>query len=367
MIKIGLIVNPISGMGGSLGFKGTDGDIILKAIQQGAKPVSPGRVKEFLAEITDPQRYIFLTAPGKMGEEYLQGFPLAYEVIGNINTVTSATDTIRISQSMVDQGIDLLVFVGGDGTARNIYDAVGHLIPVIGIPAGVKIYSGVFAVQPRAAAELLSVFYENPNDLSDDEVLDIDEDAYRDNRLDAKLYGMLLVPRSKNLVQNSKEASSSSIPVQNNKEDIADWVIEQMDSDVLYLLGPGTTVDVIAEKMGVQKTLLGVDASYQGVTIGNDLNEREIVELLAKHPKVKIIITPIGGNGFIFGRGNKQFSPEIVRRVGKKNLIVVATDDKAWKLGKLRIDTGDQQTDELMRGYIEVVIGYKENRMMKVE
>jgi predicted polyphosphate/ATP-dependent NAD kinase len=267
---------------------------------------------------------------------------------------------------MVNEGIELLIFVGGDGTARDIYDALGAQVPVVAVPAGVKIYSSVFAFSARAAAEMLDAFVEG-TDVTEEEVLDIDEDAYRDDRLASKLYGYLLVPDVRKFIQPGKAASDISLSAVENKKDIADYTIEEMNPETLYLLGPGTTLKTIAEEMGLSKTLLGIDALFAGRLVGQDLNEKGILNLLAQYEQRKIIVTPIGGNGFIFGRASKQFTPEVIRLVGKENIVVVGTKDKVRKLDSLRVDTGDFELDEHLHGYIEVTVGYREGMMVKVK
>jgi predicted polyphosphate/ATP-dependent NAD kinase len=362
---IGLIVNPVAGMGGSVGLKGTDGEMYRKALDLGAEPVTPKRTRDLLAHVKRKDEMTLLVAPGRMGEGYVKGFDVSYRVIGETCPETSAADTKRLACEMAERGAELLIFVGGDGTARDIYDAIGSRLPVVAVPAGVKVFSSVFAVNARGAAEMVDAFLEGA-DLTEEEVLDIDEDAFREDRLASRLYGYLVVPEVRRYLQPGKAASSVSGSSAESKQDIAADVIEHMDSEVLYLLGPGTTLRAITEEMGVPKTLLGVDAVHAGELVGCDLNEKGILSLFDRYEMRKIIVTPIGGNGFIFGRGSKQFTPEVIRHVGKANIIVVGTREKLSRLDCLRVDTGDLEVDELLCGYFAVTVGYREQMMVEV-
>ncbi|MCJ7621984.1 MAG: ATP-NAD kinase family protein, partial [Anaerolineaceae bacterium] len=338
MKRIGLIVNPIAGMGGVVGLKGTDDGMHINAIELGAKPVTPDRTKDLLSGIQSGDQMELWVAPGKMGENYVKEFDFQFHVIGSIGDETTAEDTILISKEMTDLGVELIIFVGGDGTARDLFDAIGTAVPVVAVPSGVKIFSGVFAINALAAAHLVDAFI-NGADISEEEVHDIDEEAYRDNKLDSHLYGYLSVPKVQEYIQASKSPSSQNISSAENMDEVAEWIIEKMDDHTLYLLGPGTTVRAITNRMGLHKTLLGIDALNSGEIIGFDLNEEKIFDLLGQYPDTKIIVTPIGGNGFIFGRGNKQFSPGILKTIGKKNIIVIGTYDKIKNLDCLRVDT----------------------------
>ncbi len=366
MKRIGLIVNPIAGMGGAVGLKGTDDGMHIRAIELGAKPVTPHRTKDLLSGIQNGDQMELWVAPGNMGELYVKEFDYQFHVVGEIGDVTTAEDTVLISKEMTDLGVELIIFVGGDGTARDLFDAIGTDVPVVAVPSGVKIFSGVFAISALAAAHLVDAFITGA-DISEEEVLDIDEKAYRDNKLDSQLYGYLNVPKVQEYIQASKSASSQNISSTENMKDVAEWIIEKMDDQTLYLLGPGTTVRAITDQMGLTKTLLGIDALNSGEIIGFDLNEEKIFELMEVYPETRIVVTPIGGNGFIFGRGNKQFSPDIIKAIGKKNIIVIGTYDKIKNLDCLRVDTGDKETDEILGGYIEITLGYREGRMVKVK
>jgi len=363
MKSIGLIVNPIAGMGGSVGLKGTDGEIYKIAIKLGAKPTTLERIEETLALI-NRKDLCFMVAPGKMGEDSIKKFDFRYEVVSKINEETNADDTKRIIREMIEKGIDLLIFVGGDGTARDVYDVLGLTIPVVGIPSGVKMFSPVFALSTFAAAEIIN---NETEQLIEKEVLDIDEEAFRAGKLAAKLYGYLKVPKNISLLQGKKEPSNVTKSEKISKEEIAQYIIENIEQDTLYILGPGTTLKTIADKMEVEKTLLGIDAIIDRRLIGTDLNEQGMLGLIKKYDKIKIIVTPIGGNGFIFGRASKQFTPEVLKLIGKENVIVVATEDKISRLECLRVDTGNAETDNNLKGHCKVITGYKTETIIEVK
>ncbi len=357
--KIGLIVNPIAGMGGSVGLKGTDGGAHLEAIKLGATPITPKRMAQLLSHLKRKEDIFLLVAPGKMGEDLVKEEQVNYKVIGEIGDNTTAEDTKKLARMMVEENVDLLVFCGGDGTARDIFDAIGLEKPVIAIPSGVKMFSSIFMLNPRAAAEMLEAFLDG-TEILEKEVLDIDEDSFRKGVLKSRLHGYLNVPKIERLIQGGKESSKTGKTIEENKNDIATHIIENMKDDTLYLLGPGTTVKAISDNLDLAKALLGIDAICNRKLIGTDINENGILELLNQHEKVKIIVSPIGGQGFILGRGNKQFTPKVIKEIGKENIIVISTEDKINGLQCLRIDTGDTDLDQKMIGHAKVITGYKE-------
>ncbi len=363
MIKIGLVVNPFAGMGGSVGLKGTDGDLYSKAVALGSEPVAPGRIRKVLSLVTRKD-LSFICAPGVMGEEYLKDFDFSYKVVGTIGDRTTSADTKRIVGEMVEEGIEILVFVGGDGTARDVLDVVGMNIPVIAIPSGVKMFSSVFTFSAHAAAEMINTF---GSAFTEKEILDIDEEAFIENRLVAKLYGYVNVPDIQHLLQGTKAASDVRSVAKDKKREVAKYIVEDMDQDTVYILGPGTTLKAIADVLSLEKTLLGVDVVLHGKMVGKDINEADILDLIRRYKKLKIVVTPIGGNGFIFGRGSRQISSQVLGLVGKNNVIVVGTLDKVGPLTCLRVDTGDYEIDKAFGGKMDVVIGHHEKIIMEVK
>lgn len=368
--SIGLIVNPIAGMGGSVGLKGTDGkDTLEKALRLGAKPVAPYRAETFLLHL----RHLIggevdlLVGAGWMGEFESKKVGLKCTVIGQRKDRTTAGDTKEVAEKMLKKGISLLVFCGGDGTARDILDVIGLSLPVLGVPSGVKMHSAAFAVNPEGAARVVSRFLLERLPLREAEVMDVDEEAFRENRLSAKLYGYILVPHEPELIQGVKETSLPTEDELHNQAAIALYFIDKiMEPETVYILGPGTTTRAIAALLDERKTLLGVDLLLNRKIIKDDVNEADILETI-KSKRAKIVVTPIGGQGFIFGRGNQQISPRVIKSVGPENIIVIASKHKIRGLSCLRVDTGDPELDQVLRGYMKVIIDYGEECLIPIK
>jgi predicted polyphosphate/ATP-dependent NAD kinase len=356
MRRIGFIVNPVAGMGGTVGLKGTDG-MVAEAIRRGAEPHAADRAAIALGNLKQETSLIFLTCSGSMGEDILNTTGVQNYVVRYRAPVTStADDTKRAATAFLREGVDLILFCGGDGTARDIFDAVGRNIPILGIPAGVKMYSGVFAVDPATAGDI--IVGEQPLNLRDAEVLDVDEEAYRAGELRTHLYGIARVPAIPGRVQVAKQVFDEA-DEERAKEEIARFIAEIMQPDTLYILGAGTTTEAIARKIGVKKTLLGVDAVKNGQLVATDADEKTLLGLVEKEKDVRIIISLIGAQGFLFGRGNQQLSAGIVRRMGIQNIIIVATPHKLRETPVLYIDTGDPVLDESFGESVQVVSGYR--------
>ncbi len=367
MKRLGFIVNPIAGMGGLVGLKGTDGKEVLdKARNMGATPVAPVRAETFLSRLYDVKGKIQLfVGAGMMGEQEALNLNLCCSCVGDRRSETSSVDTKQAVEEIKKIGVDLLVFCGGDGTARDVLDVVGANLPVLGVPTGVKMHSAVFGIDPRAAARMAIGFLWDNLPLREAEVMDVDEVAYREGRLSAKLYGYLLTPFEPNLVQDSKMASPTVESEIHNQAAIALYVIEEMKPDVVYILGPGTTTRTVAGLLDGKKTLLGVDLLLNKKVIAADVSEAGILKAI-EGKKAHIVVTPIGGQGFIFGRGNLQISPRVIRRVGLDNISVIATRNKLSGLRNLRVDTGDSELDNAFRGFKRVVADYREEHVVTV-
>ena len=378
---LGLIVNPIAGMGGRVGLKGTDGeDTHQEALALGAKPLAGKRATEALTVVSrgmpdlTPDLTI-ITCTGPMGEDVVNACGMSAQVITGIPSderITTPSDTRRAALEMQKLGVDLLLFAGGDGTARDICDAwssepyAAPQMSVLGIPSGVKMHSGVFALTPRRAGEIALKFIgDKAMDVLDAEVMDIDEESFREGRVSATLYGYLKTPADQDGMQSTK---AGSLPDDDaDLEGIGRQVAADMMDDTLYIIGPGTTTAAISDELGIENTLLGVDVARNGVTLAKDATETTLLELTERAP-ARIVVSVIGGQGYIFGRGNQQISPSLIRRVGKENITVVATRSKLLGLGgrPLLVDTGDASLDEELCGYTRVITGYQQSHIYRV-
>jgi predicted polyphosphate/ATP-dependent NAD kinase len=245
-------------------------------------------------------------------------------------------------------------------------DAIGETVTVVGIPAGVKMHSGVFAADPRNAGLLAKEYLEGKARTTVScEVMDIDEEAFRENRLSAQLYGYMKIPQSRGRTQGGKVSSPKSL---HEVEGIGMAIADKMEADVLYIIGPGSTTVSIMEAIGIPYTLLGIDLVINKQLIAADVTEKRILESLGFQTKAKIVVTPIGGQAYLFGRGNQQISPEVIRQVGKENIVIVATRAKlaTFSGSFLRVDTGDPELDRELSGYYRVQVDYREETVFRV-
>lgn len=370
MKRVGFLVNPIAGMGGRVGLKGTDG-VWEEAVAMGAEPVAPDRARQalqaFAKEGIAPE-VRWLTCGPPMGEAVLRDvLPEAVlEIVYRPDGRTSAEDTRRAAREMAEREVGVVLFCGGDGTARDVLDAVGDRAPLLGIPAGVKMHSGVFGVNPEAAAVTLARFLAGRLPLGDAEVLDLDEARYRRGEWSLELHGVARTPQEPNLVQVGK-LMVQEVADEVMLEEMADYLGELMreEPEVLYVFGPGGTTRGICKHLGVEATLLGVDAVRGGEIVGRDLNEDGLLRLLEDHPEAELVVSPIGAQGFVLGRGNLQLSPAVLRKIGPSHLTVVATPAKLRATPRLRVDTGDADLDEafLQKDHLAVVIGYRTKKL----
>jgi predicted polyphosphate/ATP-dependent NAD kinase len=363
MKKIGLIVNPIAGMGGSVGLKGTDMKVD-EARERGAIPHAQERARITLRLLARESSLHFITCSGAMGGDLLRetGFP-EFEILYTFSGESSARDTQAAARRFRDAGADLLLFCGGDGTARDIFEAVGRNVPLLGIPAGVKMFSAVFAVDPAVAAEL--VLKSTAENIRDSEILDVDEEAYRSGDLKTRIFGIARTPSLPGRVQSAKQVFEEA-DEERAKEEIARFMQEVMLPGTLYIMGAGTTTEAISRRLGLPKTLLGVDAIKDGVLVASDADEKSLFDLADKEPDTRIIVSPIGAQGFVLGRGNQQISARLVRKIGLKKIIVVATPHKLRETPVLYVDSGDPELDKEFGDSVQVISGYRIAQRKKV-
>ena len=384
-MKIGFVVNPLAGIGGAVALKGSDGEeIVEEALSRGAEPRAEMRANTAMSQIklSGEPNFSILTAAKNMGENVLTALHLPCEVIYKAGSNSSSRDTNKVVALFKEQGVDLIVFAGGDGTARDVLDALSvtntdtdaeqQAIPVIGIPAGVKIHSAVYALTPVRAGELINLIVKNqPMSLVDAQVMDLDEQAFRESKVVAKCYGYLPVPVDDTRMQLIKQGGLNhhELAVQ----DVAADIIESMEQDVYYLIGSGSTTAEIMNQLDLKNTLLGIDIVCNQRLVASDADEKTI-QATIKNTAVKIIVTIIGGQGHVFGRGNQQLSANVIKKVihqsgdEKENIIIIATNEKLQSLENrpMIADTGDELLDETLSGLYSVVTGYQQKTLYRL-
>ena len=377
MLQIGLVVNPVAGIGGKVGLKGSDGEAVKRALALGASMESGKKALVTMRELVGIKDQIsVVTYPGSMGEDICKEAGMPCRVLGTTPDLrsgreeTTSLDTKEAVKRFADEKVDLILFAGGDGTARDVLDALKPAkdqVTVLGIPTGCKIHSGVYAINPKtAAAAIRQIADDGISDTKEAEVMDINEELFRQGIVEAKLYGYLKIPSMERFVQNQK--SGSGLTEADQIEDIAAGIVDRMEEDTLYIVGTGSTTAAIMKELDLPGTLLGVDLVYNKQLLASDCTEQEILSYLDRYDKVKLIVTVIGGQGYVFGRGNQQLSAKVILRVGKANIIVAAAKGKllALKGQPLYVDTGDEEINAMLAGYIRVVCGYGEEMAVKV-
>lgn len=368
MKTIGLIINPIAGMGGRVGLKGTDGKETLdKAIKLGAIREAPSKAKKALKKLEPlKERLLILTSARDMGENQCKALEFTHELVHNPIHITDSSDTIKAAKIMEERGVDLIIFVGGDGTARDIYNAVENRVVTIGIPAGVKIHSPVYGNTPELAGELALLYLKDGNlHIKEEEVVDIDEEAFRNNMVRTELFGYLKIPYKKEWLQNKKAPTPLGEEASQNA--IALDIIDNMTDDIYYLIGPGTTTKAIMDQLNLPNSLLGVDIIKNKSIVKMDCNEKDILNVLGNN-EGKLIITPTGGQGYLLGRGNQQISPKVLEKITKESIIIISPNTKIIQLhgNPLLIYTGDENIDKSLQGYYKIKVGYGMDIMYKV-
>lgn len=388
-MKLGFVVNPFAGIGGAVALKGSDGaDIVAQAFARGAHPQAEARAGVAMHKLMPHQDCVIYTAAAGMGENVLRELNIPCVVLYEATGSSTAEDTKQTIQQFVENNVDLIVFAGGDGTARDVLDALSDAavntkkisVPVVGIPAGVKIHSAVYAVTPTRAGELIDLLLSGePMSLVDAKVMDLDEQAFREGRVIAKCYGYLSVPVDDTRMQLIKQGGLNHQEIV--LQDIAAEVIEAMEQDVFYLIGSGSTTAEIMNQLALDNTLLGVDIVYNQQLVASDVDEKAILRIIGETP-TKIVVTVIGGQGHVFGRGNQQLSARVIRRViesnpdqavnentaKRDNIIIVAGNEKLRSLNKrpMIADTGDARLDELLSGLYPVITGYQQKTLYRL-
>ncbi|MBL4942312.1 MAG: ATP-NAD kinase family protein [Colwellia sp.] len=387
MFKLGLIINPVAGVGGSVALKGSDG-MTKHALALGAEPKANVRAKTALEVLVPYQDELTVyTANNQMGEQAAKNLGFAVELVYQTESEnTQALDTEQAVSALLTAQVDIILFAGGDGTARNIAKVVlqnsaqNNLpqVPVLGIPAGCKIHSGVYAITPTAAGRVVELMVTKQLvTLTEGDVMDIDESLFRQGIVKAKRFGEMQIPSELRYMQAVK---SGGIELDELVlHDISEDVIAHMADNEgdLFIIGSGSTTDFLMTELDLDNTLLGVDLVQGEALVASDVTETQLWQKLIQADKnqqnVTLVITLIGGQGHIFGRGNQQLSSRVIRFIleqkgGRENIIIIATKAKLTALNNrpLISDTGDNDLDQLLSGFMVITTGYKDQVLYPV-
>ena len=381
MARIGVLVNPDAGLGGKLGFKGSDGRA-EEARLSGAKDRAGPRINEtmnYISKMIQSKKCLdfdLFICGGKMGFDWIQEIPFSnMKVVGDWQGKTSAEDTSLAVELLLDENVDLILYAGGDGTTRDIIEKLDLLdsseLPLIGVPSGVKMYSGCFAEDTQAAAEVLAAWVNGELGFSTTEVLDMDEDSYRLGEWKIDMFGQATTPASPLWIQGSKH-QIQAIGEDEVLESLSEHILElYLKDDYLIVWGAGGSLNKIAKLCGLSTTLLGIDITKGNELIGTDLSEKELISILEDYSdeKIVLLLSPMGGQGFLIGRGNLQLSPDVLRKIGIENIMGVATPAKLLSISRIRIDTSDISLDKEIREkkYIKMIQGYRTIKIVKIE
>lgn len=367
-MRIGLVVNPIAGLGGSVGLKGTDGpDTVAEALRRGAEPQAGPRARRALARLaTRCPGATILAAPGPMGQDWAAGLDLTVKAVPAGPESGTARDTRAAVAGLAE--CDVIIFAGGDGTARDVAAALSPGQALMGIPCGVKMHSGVFAVSPEAAGAMMADLLDRSRKPDWDdaaEVMDIDEAELRAGRLAPRLFGLARVPRLPSRMQAAKGGprQDAASALAGAAAQIAGTLLPE----TLYLIGPGTSAGAVMQAAGHRPTVLGTDALLNGAVVARDATAQDLAHL-AKGRDLRIVLGVTGRQGFLIGRGNQQIAAPLIAQAGRAGLIVLATEEKLATLAQpcLWVDTGDPALDSALAGFIRVQTGAGRQMMMRI-
>jgi predicted polyphosphate/ATP-dependent NAD kinase len=363
--RLGVVVNPIAGMGGRVGLHGTDGPALEAAVGRGAVAVAPHRARRALDRLHELAPAVPVVAvDGPMGTDHLTGDGWNLQTLSRVRTgPTTAADTRDAVRAMTESGVSLVLFVGGDGTARDVVDVVGTTVPVLGVPSGVKMHSGVFATGPEAAGETAARFVARPAVVGclDAEVVDL---AGAEGS--PRMFGVARVPNARSSLQQAKAFTARTGDA--DLVALGREVADEMREDRLYLLGPGTTVAYVNAALGLPASPLGVDVVLGRRLLAADASEAELLSLLGEHPPATLVLGVVGGQGFLLGRGNQQISAAVLSAVGSEHIEILAARGKVAALDPpvLRIDVGDEHATAPITGYRKVRTGRGRSTVLRI-
>ena len=391
-MRLGLVVNPDAGLGGKLGFKGSDGRA-AEARAAGAEDRAGPRMNQCLTHLSDlassslNRAGVDLTLvawEGRMGTTWVPDLEKADHVsvscLGSTPATTSPEDTARLVGELVEAGVDAILYAGGDGTTRDIVNALeaagpeAQTVALIGVPGGVKMHSGCFATTPKAAAEVALSFALGDLRTAITEVMDLDETVYAKGEWKVRMYGEAWTPSSPRFMQGAKE-QVERVSEEDTIEGLAHHVntLLEDEPDLMVVWGSGGTLRRMGEHLNLDLTLLGIDVQHDG-NLHRDLNEQGLLEVIGGHVSdgaqrpLLLLLSPMGGQGFLIGRGNLQLSPDVLRAIGHSNILGVATPSKLIGLDAVRIDTGDDNLDAEFQAkrFIKILQGFRTTRLIRV-
>lgn len=368
-LRVGVVINPVAGLGGPAALQGSDGaDVQTLARAGGALPAAELRATAALQCLTDRAIALtILTWGGGMGADAVAAAGLACAVLGAAaGANTTAADTAQAVRVIASAGVDVLVFVGGDGTARDVLQALPADQLALGVPAGVKMHSSVFAVTPRAAGEVLRRLVDGGLvAVTEGEVRDVDEQALRAGELRNRYFGAMRVPALAGFMQHLKEGGREHEPLA--QEELVAAIVAELKPTTCYLLGPGATLQLVKQRLGMRATLLGVDVICHGEQLAENANAAELLTIADKHQHAVIVLSPSRGQGALLGRGNQQISAAVVR-AAQQRLLIVATRGKLAALAgrAMFVDTGDAALDQELSGLAEVLVGFEERLLYRI-
>ncbi|MGR2662039.1 ATP-NAD kinase family protein [Chromobacterium haemolyticum] len=361
--RVGLIINPLAGLGGALARHGSDG---LNPAWIKTQPTrAANRAAEAIA-VLDPERSIqWLAGPGRMGAALLMALGCDCLAVGEASEPSTAADTRRLARRLANAGVDLLLFAGGDGSARDIMDAVGESVAVLGIPAGVKMQSAVFGVSPQAAGRLALSFLAGGRRMTaPSEVVDLDEAELNTGRVQPRLYGYLATPQDPRWLQAKK---ARSLPDDRSAAESLAASQRPHFARGLHLIGPGSTTWALKRQLGLDGSLIGIDIVQDGRLLARDADEATLwAAIQRQHPR--LWLTVIGGQGYVIGRGNAPLSPRVLAAIGRQAITLLVTPRKLLSLAgmPLRIDSGCMDVDTQLAGPVRVITGPRDSAMARM-
>ena len=380
LLRIGLVVNPLAGIGGAVGLQGSDGEVVQRAARErDGKPRGEERLSIFLQALRtrlggDFGRLAWCTWGGVMGAQILSSNGVIAQVAGEPAAQTSAQDTQLAVKTLGARYVDLLIFVGGDGTARDVLTAADEQTCVLGLPAGVKMHSGVFAISPSAAADVVAGLAQGslvgriPREVRDYVPAAKDATNAKHQAVATKRYGELWVPEAAGYLQQMKVGGKEDegLVVQ----EIVSFFLDHPEiySGKALVMGPGSTCLAIKQALGLNGALLGCDVLLPTGEAMENATSADLLNLASQHT-LHVLVSFTRHQGFLLGRGNQQLSAEVLHALSwKQDATVLGSRTKLATLDQrpMLVDTGDARLDQQLSGLVSVLTGYDDFLLYRV-